>query len=93
MTTFVKFDKDGNILSTCRLEFIPQGLQHPSIDLAENESVIEAEPADAFAAMSCLDMHNNYKVDVSKGKLVSKAKLVSKTDRDQQSRVAPEPRR
>ena len=71
MKTFVKFDQNGTILGTCRLDFLPQGLDHPYLDLAENESVIEAEP-DTFAAMSCIDIHDDYKVSLSKKKLVRK---------------------
>jgi hypothetical protein len=72
MKTFVKFDKDGTILGTCRLDLMPQWLDHPYLDLAENESVVEAEPADTFATMSCIDIHNNYKVSLAKKKLVRK---------------------
>lgn len=70
MTTFVKFDKNGTILATCRLDFI--GRDHPYADLAENESVIEAQPSDTFATMSCIDIHNNYKVSLPKKKLIRK---------------------
>ena len=87
MKTFVKFDKNGNIVATCRVGFVPQELQHPYLDLAEGESVIAVEPEGPVAGMSCLDMHNNYKVDVSKGK------LVSKRGRDLKSGVEAKPRR
>lgn len=70
MRTFVKFDEQGNILATCRMESLPEGLEQPYIDLAAGESAIEVEPSETFAGMSCLDIHEKCKVDVNERKLV-----------------------
>jgi len=70
MRTFVKFDKEGNILSTCRLEFVPEGAEHPYEDLAEGESVIEIPSTEAVEGISCAEIHAKYKVDPGRKRLV-----------------------
>jgi len=70
MRTFVKFDKQGKIVATYRLEALPEGLEHPYTDLAEGEFVLEVEPTKEFENLSCLEIHEKFKVDVRTKKLV-----------------------
>ena len=66
----MKFNARGRIMSTCRMASLPEGLDHPYMDLATGESVLEAEPKEAFEPISCLEIHQQYKVDVREKKLV-----------------------
>ncbi len=70
MRTFVKFDKKGQILATCRMEAVPENHDHPYLNLAQGESVLEVEPKGALKDISCAEIHGKYKVDVRKKKLV-----------------------
>lgn len=73
MRMFAKFDKSGKILGTFRWKGVLEGFEHPYSNLAEGEFAIEVEPADAFAPLSCLEIHEKYKVDVRKKKLVPRS--------------------
>ncbi|MGH7600535.1 MAG: hypothetical protein ACREOI_29620 [bacterium] len=72
MRTFVTFDKKGNILSTCRLAFVPEEIEKPYLKLTEGESVMEIEPAGEFAELSCAEIHEHYKIDLKKKTLIRK---------------------
>jgi hypothetical protein len=70
MRTFVKYDKKGTILATCRMESIPEGLDHPFLELKAGESVLEVEPKIGPKEISCVEIHEKYKVDGRRKKLV-----------------------
>jgi len=70
MRTFVKYDKKGTILATCRMEPIPGGLDHPFLELKAGESVLEVEPEGKLKEISCVEIHEKYRVDGRRKKLV-----------------------
>jgi hypothetical protein len=70
MRTFVKYDKKGTILATCRMESIPEGIEHPFLELKAGESVLEVEPEGKRRGISCVEIHEKYKVDGRRKKLV-----------------------
>jgi hypothetical protein len=72
MRTFVKFAKAGAILSVCRTEFVSPEMETPFGILQKGESAIEVADAGALEKLSLEDIHNGYKVDAAKKKLVKK---------------------
>ncbi len=72
MRTFVTFDKHGNILATCRSAFMPEGIKQPYFEFNESQGVIEVEPASELENLSCVEIHENYRIDITKKKLTRK---------------------
>ncbi len=70
MKTFVKFDKKGQILATCRMGSLPEGAEQPFPELQSGESVLEVEPKGAMKDISCFEIQEKYRVDVRKKKLI-----------------------
>ncbi len=70
MRTFVKYDKKGKILATCRMDSVPEGFDHPFLELKAGESVLEVEPKGGLKNVSCVKIHEQYRVDGRQKKLV-----------------------
>lgn len=72
MRTFVKHNKAGMILSICRTEFVSEVLETPFGTLEKGEFVLEIAETDTMKKMPSEEIHEAYKVDVEKKKLVKK---------------------
>ena len=70
MRMFVKFDREGKIVSVCKAEVMAEDVEDPYGFVEERESVIEVEPTGELERESCLEIHEGYRVDVRKKKLV-----------------------
>ena len=75
MRIFIKYDIGGMILSVAKVDELPVGLETPFSPIVdENVHVLEITSVAKFNDMEPIDIHNNYKVDAGKMKLVKKAK-------------------
>jgi len=71
MRTFVKHAKDGEIMSIVQIDSLPEGFEPWGI-LEEGEQVTEIELPARLEAMELHDLHDGYRLDMAKGKLVKK---------------------
>jgi hypothetical protein len=72
MRTFVRFDKDGNILETTRVQFLPKGRKDPYPDLPKGESAIEVDPSEGLEDLSPYEIQTSKRVDAGKKRLVAR---------------------
>jgi len=70
MRTFVKYSRDGVVLSVVKVQIMPAHVEQPFADLADGESVLEV--SGPLADVDAADLHNGYQVDVTKKQLVKK---------------------
>ncbi len=72
MKIFVKYNNDGEILSVSKVDVMPEGLDQPYGLLGENEFVLVAPGKKEFVNLDAIQLHEGYKVDVKKARLVKK---------------------
>jgi hypothetical protein len=73
MRVFVKYNRDGEVLSVSKVEMMPQHLEQPFGTLEDGVQFIEVDAKPPATQLSALELHEGYKVDVKKKKLVKKA--------------------
>jgi len=74
MRTFVKFAKAGAILSVCRTKFVSPEMETPFGILQAGEFAIEIADDGTLEKLPLEEIHDGYKVDAAKKKLVKKKK-------------------
>ena len=72
MRFFIKSDNTGNIISTAKVDAIPDDIDHPYADLAEGEVVIEVPLTRQFKRLLCHEISEQYTLDIAKKKLRKK---------------------
>jgi hypothetical protein len=72
MRIFVKYTKTGEVVSVSKVATMPEGLEHPYSELGNNELVLELSGAAAQAELDPIVLHEQYKVDPDKKKLIKK---------------------
>ncbi len=72
MRTFVKYNRDGEILSVCAVEVMPPDFETPFELLGEGESALEAPAGGEWERLEPLDVHAKYRVDVRRKRLVKR---------------------
>ena len=72
MRTFVKYNKVGDILSVCRTDFISGEMKTPFGELQIGEFVLEIKESESLKKLASEEIHDLYKVDTEKDKLVKK---------------------
>jgi len=72
MRVFVKYSRTGEVLSVSKVEQMPGHLDHPYATVAEGEAVLELPNKAEFNQADSLELHDKYRVDVAKKKLVKK---------------------
>lgn len=70
MRTFVKYNRDGAVLSVVRVQIMPAHVEQPFADLADGDAVLEVPSP--LVDVDAADLHNGYKIDVKKQQLVKK---------------------
>jgi hypothetical protein len=70
MRTFVKYNRDGVVLSVAKVRIMPAQLEHPFADLADGDGVLEV--SGPLADVDTAELHNGYQIDVKKQQLVKK---------------------
>jgi hypothetical protein len=70
-TTFVRYNKKGDVLATIRVDEVPDDLDLPFGDLAEGEAFLRLDPGERRAnEMPLLELHERWRVNVRSEKLV-----------------------
>jgi hypothetical protein len=69
---FVKYNRDGQILSVCKVEVMPEEVDTPFGPLPEGEAVLEAPAGGEWERLEPLDVHAKYRVDVRRKRLVKR---------------------
>ena len=72
MRVFVRYSRTGEVLSVSKVEQMPGHLDHPYTAVAEGEGVLELPNKAEYLQAESLDLHDKYRVDVAKKKLVKK---------------------
>lgn len=72
MRMFVKYDKNGSILSFCKVDSFPDTYETPFDPTEPGEFVVEIESTASLDKLECDEIHDNYVVDVGKKKLKKK---------------------
>ena len=72
MRSFVRYNREGEILSVSRVGVMPEGLNQPYAMLGEEETVLEVSPEGEFLQLDTIQIHEGYKVDIGEKKLVKK---------------------
>ncbi len=72
MKVFVKYSRTGEVLSVSKVEQMPGHLEHPYASVAEGEGVLELPSKAEYLQSESLDLHDKYRVDVARKKLVKK---------------------
>jgi hypothetical protein len=61
---FVHYTKDGQIVSTTKATVLPEGLEHPYVDVGEDDAVLEVEPSAELERLAAHEIAEQYSVDV-----------------------------
>lgn len=72
MRIFVKYNRKGEILSVSKVEAMPEELEQPFGTESEDEFVLEVPAKKALLELDTIQLHEKYKVDSEKKKLISK---------------------
>lgn len=72
MRLFIRSDREGNIVSTMKVNVMAEGLEHPYGDLKESEMVVEVEPTAELEKLACHEICELYTFDTEKKKLKKK---------------------
>jgi hypothetical protein len=88
MRTFVRFDRDGTILETARVELLPKGKKHPYAEVPRGESVLEVDPSEGVEELAPHEIQTTMTVDTKKKRLMARkgTKKASATRRTAKSR-------
>lgn len=89
MRTFVKYDRQGTIVGTTRVESLPEGMAQPFLFLRQGESVVELAPDAGTSSLALADLHRGYRVDPATGDLVVRGPEASGPAAPSRRRVAP----
>ncbi len=73
MRIFIKYDQSGQILSVWKLDQLPEGEDQPFSNLADGESVVEVPDEGAIQKLELMQIHEGYRVDPKKKKLVKQS--------------------
>ena len=69
---FVRFDKNGKVVSTMKVNVMDESLEHPFCFLEEGESALEIKASARYKSLQCHEICEQYMVDVKKKKLKKK---------------------
>jgi hypothetical protein len=69
---FAIYDKAGKITSVSKVELMLEGLEHPYGALEDGEAVLEVPAENEILQLEALQIHEQFKVNVAKKKLVKK---------------------
>lgn len=72
MRMFTKVNKEGTIISFSKVKSLPEGIDQPFADLAQDESVVEVEPTKDLEKLPAHKIHENYRVNMKSKKLMKK---------------------
>jgi hypothetical protein len=64
MRLFVRHTKDGEIVSVAKANVLPEGLEHPYVDVGEEEAVLEIEPPPELEPLDAHEIAERYTVNV-----------------------------
>lgn len=79
MRIFVKYNRDGEILSVSKIAVMPESLNQPYTLLGEGEAVLEVPAEEDYLRLDALKLHEGYEVDIGQEKLVKKSKSVKRS--------------
>jgi hypothetical protein len=85
MRTFVTYDEAGEIQSVMQAEVLPASMDPdvphvPPVFPGSTDQVTEIAADSSVAKLSPLEIHENYRFDVKRGKLVRKRQSAKKTE-------------
>jgi hypothetical protein len=72
MLIFVRCDQEGNIVSTMKVNVMPEGIDHPYGHLEEGETVVKVEPTAQLEELTCHEISERYVLDVQSKELEPK---------------------
>jgi hypothetical protein len=68
--TFVRANKQGDVVATLRTDALPEQLEHPFGELAEGDLVLELDPEDPANDVPVVELHHRWKVEPRRKRLV-----------------------
>ena len=74
MRVFVHFDRQGNIVSVSKVDWMHPDLAHPHGGLNQGDEVIEIDPEEKAISLDPHEIANQYSMDVKKYKLRKRRK-------------------
>ena len=69
MRLFIRHTKEGEIVSVAKANVLPEGLEHPYVDVGEEEAVLEVESTDELEKLDAHEIAGGFTVDVQRGQL------------------------
>jgi hypothetical protein len=72
MRIFIVYNNSGEIISVSKVEFMSEELEHPYVILGGGEAVMEIPAKGDILQLEALQIHEQFKVNVAKGKLVKR---------------------
>ena len=66
MELFVRFDRNGKILSVAKVQQMHESLTHPFGGLEEGDDVLRLEPTEELAALDAHEIAAQYSVDMER---------------------------
>jgi hypothetical protein len=87
MRMFIRYQKDGQIVSVAKANVLPDGLEHPYGDLAEDEAVLGLDPDAGVEHLQPHEIAERFTVDVEASSLRTRG------DTDQPARSPKRPRK
>ena len=72
MRLFIKSDDTGKIISTAKVDAMPDDIDQPYADLAEGEVVIEVPLTRKLKGLLCHEISEQYTMDIKQKKLKKK---------------------
>ena len=85
MRLFVRHTKDGTIVSLVKVSVLPEGLEHPYVDVSPEEAVLEVESPPAIEELDAHEIAERFRVDV-KGKRLTPLEAAASTGRSRRRR-------
>jgi hypothetical protein len=67
MRLVIRHQKNGEIVSIAKARVMPEGLEHPYVDIGEDEAVLEVKPSAEIEDLAAHEIPERFWVDV-KGK-------------------------
>jgi hypothetical protein len=64
MRLFIRHTKDGEIVSVTKASILPEGLEHPYVDVGDEEAVLEIEPPPEVEKVDAHEIAERFTVDV-----------------------------
>lgn len=72
MRMFAKVTKEGTIISFSKVKVLPEGINQPFTDFAEDESIVEVKSTKELEKMPAHKIHEKYRVNMKTKKLINK---------------------